>query len=130
MLRIDVFDPPMCCPTGVCGPVVDPELPRFAGDLAWLEQNGVTVVRHNLAQEPLAFTANEAVLEILKRSGSDALPVILVDGAVMSRGRYPSRDELRSWSDLAREGHDDASTSGALPTALCCGPRGGSGSCG
>ncbi len=100
MTRIDVFDPPMCCPTGVCGPVVDPVLPRFAGDLAWLAEQGLAVARHNLAQEPLAFTTNATVLEILKESGPDALPLVLVDGAAVSRGRYPSRDELASWAGL------------------------------
>ena len=30
MTHLQVFDPPMCCSTGVCGPQVDPELPRFA----------------------------------------------------------------------------------------------------
>ncbi|HSB63743.1 MAG TPA: arsenite efflux transporter metallochaperone ArsD [Thermoanaerobaculia bacterium] len=130
MFRIEVFDPPLCCPTGVCGPVVDPVFPRFAGDLAWLAQNGVTVARHNLAQEPLSFTANEAVLEILKKSGSDALPVILVDGAVKSRGRYPSRDELGSWAGLGHEGHEAAPASRTLPTAACCRAGEGSDSCG
>jgi hypothetical protein len=30
MPHLDVFDPPLCCPAGVCGPRVDPVLPRFA----------------------------------------------------------------------------------------------------
>jgi hypothetical protein len=98
MPRIEVFDPAMCCSTGVCGPVVDPVLPRFAGDLAWLGERGVTVARYNLAQEPLAFTTNATVLEILKASGPDALPIVLVDGAETSRGRYPSREELAAWT--------------------------------
>jgi arsenite methyltransferase len=130
MPRIDVFDPPMCCSTGVCGPVVDPVLPRFAGDLAWLEQNGLAVARHNLAQEPLAFTTNAVVLEILKGSGSNALPVVFVDGAVMSSGRYPSRDEMASWAGLAQRERKVASASRTLPTAACCDPEKESGCCG
>jgi len=132
MPRIDVYDPPMCCSTGVCGPVVDPVLPRFAGDLAWLGQNGVEVARYNLAQEPLAFTQNPAVLEVLKGPGPDALPVVLVDGAVASQGRYPSRDELAAWTGLAYAARDTAETAAtalpslSLPTSSCCGPDDGS----
>ncbi|MDH3390414.1 MAG: arsenic metallochaperone ArsD family protein, partial [Desulfobulbaceae bacterium] len=33
MSGIEIYDPPMCCPTGVCGPNVDPELVQFAADL-------------------------------------------------------------------------------------------------
>lgn len=130
MPRIDVFDPPMCCSSGVCGPVVDPVLPRFAGDLAWLERNGLAIARYNLAQEPAAFTTNAAVLEILKGSGAEALPVVLLDGAVMSRGRYPSREELASWAGVAYEAPKAAPASLSLPTAARCDPEEGSGCCG
>lgn len=129
MLRIDVFDPPMCCSTGVCGPVVDPALPRFAGDLAWLGEGGVEVTRYNLAQEPLAFTSTPAVLEILKGPGSDALPIILVDGLLASQGRYPLREELALWTGLAYAS-EASSRSLSLPAAACCDPGGGSGCCG
>lgn len=130
MPRIEVFDPPMCCSTGVCGPVVNPVLPRFAGDLAWLGQNGVEVSRYNLAQEPLAFTTNASVLEVLKGSGSDALPVVLVDGALASQGRYPSREELAAWTGLAYAAAEAVPASLSLPKAACCDPDEGSGCCG
>ena len=132
MSRIDVYDLPMCCSTGVCGPVVDPALPRFAGDLAWLGLNGVEVARFNLAQEPLAFTLNPAVLDVLKGPGPDALPVVLVDGALASQGRYPSREELAVWTGLAYAAHGAAETalpSLSLPTASCCDPNDGSTCC-
>ena len=125
MPRIDVYDPPLCCSTGVCGPVVDPALPRFAGDLAWLGQNGVEVARFNLAQDPLAFTLNPAVLGILKGPGPDALPVVLVDGSIASQGRYPSREELASWTSVAIAEAKDEAALFSLPTASCCIPKEG-----
>jgi len=97
--RLEVFDPPLCCSTGVCGPEVDPELPRFAGDLAWLSRSGVEVVRFNLAQQPEAFARNPIVLEAMKE-GDDALPLLLVDGRISCRGRYPSREELAAWTGV------------------------------
>jgi hypothetical protein len=59
MTKIDVFDPPMCCSSGVCGPQVDPLLAAFAADVDWLGAQGVTVTRHNLAQEPFLTEVRE-----------------------------------------------------------------------
>ena len=56
MIKLQVFDPAMCCSTGVCGPSVDPVLPRFSADLEWLKsREGVQVQRYNLAQEVAAL---------------------------------------------------------------------------
>lgn len=101
--KLEVFDPPMCCSTGVCGPNPDPALPRFAADLQWLAQQGIDVVRHNLAQEPGAFAANETVRAALAQYGNDCLPLILVNDAIMSRGAYPSRKELARFVGLPDE---------------------------
>lgn len=106
MTRVEIFDPPLCCSTGVCGPEVDAELPRFAGDLAWLSRSGVEVVRFNLAQEPEAFARNPIVLEAMKK-GDDALPLLLVDGRISCRGRYPSREELAAWVGLDPAAHPE-----------------------
>ncbi len=69
-MKIQVFDPPMCCPTGVCGPSVDPELVRFAADLDWLESQGVEVERYNLAQQPAVFAGTPVVKETLAKDGT------------------------------------------------------------
>jgi arsenite methyltransferase len=91
MALVQVYDPPMCCPTGVCGPDVDPELPRIARDLGWLKSRGVTVERFNLAMEPQAFVENAEILAALNAEDADALPIVIVDGAVVSRKSYPTR---------------------------------------
>jgi AhpD family alkylhydroperoxidase len=94
MTTLEVFDPPMCCGTGACGPEPDARLTRFATDLNWLKHQGVAVRRYNLAQEPAAFTANPQIKRILDATGSDDLPVILLDGRVVSQREYPSRQQL------------------------------------
>ena len=97
---VEVFDPSMCCSTGVCGPSVDPLLPRFAADLEWLAERHIQVTRHNLAQEPAAFAAAPAVQGALTEQGTECLPLILVDGRIVSQGAYPTRAELASWTGL------------------------------
>jgi AhpD family alkylhydroperoxidase len=94
MNTIQVYDPPMCCSTGVCGSEVDPTLVRFAADLKWLGEQGVTVQRFNLTQTPIAFAENETVRAMLTEKGESALPLVLVDGKVVVTGTYPSREEL------------------------------------
>jgi AhpD family alkylhydroperoxidase len=101
MTTVEVFDPAMCCSTGVCGPSVDPALPKFAADLEWLGRQGVPVSRFNLAQQPDAFAARPAVREALQRDGDSALPLVLVDGEPVSHGRYPERSELAGWAGVA-----------------------------
>lgn len=93
MKILEVFDPAMCCSTGVCGVDVDPVLARFASDLKWLESRGITVKRHNLGQEPQAFAANPAIVKEME-AGMDRLPVVVVDGAIISTGSYPSLQQL------------------------------------
>ena len=93
MVKVQVFDPAMCCPTGVCGPEVDPALVRFAADLEWLKAGGAQVDRYNLAQQPAAFVENSEVAAAM-RARDDALPLVLVDGKIVSQGQYPDREAL------------------------------------
>ena len=80
MKKIEVFDPSLCCSTGVCGVEVDQALVTFAADVDWAKQNGAHIERYNLAQQPQMFADNATVKGFLQRSGQDALPLILVDG--------------------------------------------------
>ena len=101
MVVLRVFDPPMCCSTGICGPAVNPALARFSGDVHWLRSQGVQVERFNLAQNPDAFTKDSVVEQMLAKVGVKCLPLILVDGRVVSQGVYPSRDELTAFTGIA-----------------------------
>ena len=99
--KFQVYDLPMCCPTGVCGPSVDPALVRFAADLEWLGQQGVTVERFNLAQQPGAFVDNALVKQALERDGNPCFPLVLFEGTIVSSGTYPTREELAVHAGLA-----------------------------
>jgi arsenite methyltransferase len=100
-VAVDVYDPAMCCSTGVCGPSVDPALARFESDLRWLGEQGATVTRRNLAQEPGAFVANPLVAAMLASGGEEALPIVLVDGKLRSSGTWLSRTELATAAGLS-----------------------------
>ena len=93
MKTIQVFDPPMCCSTGICGPSIDPDLVNFAAALSQLANMGVKIDRQNLGQQPMAFAKNAAVKALLEKEGTTGLPVIFIDGEVYMKGRYPNHDE-------------------------------------
>jgi len=94
MKTLHVYDPAMCCSTGVCGPQVDATLVRFAADLKWLADQHISVYRHSLSQAPAAFVQNDIVKSLLHEKGDSVLPVVIAEGKVIATGRYPSRDEL------------------------------------
>jgi AhpD family alkylhydroperoxidase len=117
---VEVFDPPMCCSTGVCGADPDAQLARFSADLDWLRRQGVEVRRYNLAKEPALFAANADVKRVIDETDGDGLPVFVVDGKVMGHGSYPERAELARWvglpdSDQAEETTEDSKTGLVTP---------------
>jgi len=114
MKNIQIFDPAMCCNTGVCGVEVDQSLVTFAADVEWAKQQGAQIERFNLSQQPMAFAENAIVKGLLERTGQTALPVTLVDGQLSLAGRYPTRDDLVRWAGLA------ATTSPAPAATPCC----------
>ena len=124
-VEVRVFDPPLCCASGVCGPSVDPALSEAASDLAWLKGQGASVTRVNLAQEPEAFVAEAKVAGLMAAFGDDALPAVLVEGRVLCHGRYPSRAELAE----AAAGAHRAATGPQVQAAVGGGCAPGSGCC-
>ncbi|WP_343710204.1 arsenite efflux transporter metallochaperone ArsD [Mycobacterium sp.] len=130
MTRIEIFEPALCCNTGVCGDDVDQNLVVFTADIDWVRSQGGDIARFNLASEPLAFAEREPVTAFLQLSGSEGLPLVLVDGVTAATGRYPDRAELARWAGLDGDtaaapagvqmlGLTDTSATGAAES--CCG---------
>lgn len=114
MTTLQIFDRPMCCSTGVCGPSVDPVLARFTGDLEWLRDRGVTVERFNLAQQAAAFVQFDDVKAALMRENVACLPLFRVNGEIVFKGKYPSRSMLARWCGVNTNAAE----------AACCGSSG------
>lgn len=123
MKKLEVFDPAMCCSTGVCGVDVDPVLVQFAADLKWAAEQGVEVKRYNLGQEPQAFAANPAVLKEME-AGMERLPILVVDDGIVATGAYLSRAQLaqKLGIPLARDDkpHTKIGSGCCNPKSGCC----------
>lgn len=121
MKKIQVFDPALCCSSGVCGTDADQQLVDFSADLDWARQLGLAIERFNLAQQPMAFAENAVVKGLLERSGEAALPVTLVDGEVAFAGRYPSRVDLTRWLGAAPQATpNQAAKNNCCSGGACC----------
>lgn len=103
MKRMQIFDPAMCCSTGVCGPGVDPELLRVATTLNNLKTRGVNVERYNLSQAPAAFVENKTINELLNAEGVEILPVTLLEGQVVKTKAYPTNQEFVQLLEVSEE---------------------------
>ena len=121
MKKIKVYDKPMCCSTGVCGTDFDSALVQFASDLEWLKSNGHQVERFNLAQQPTAFIENTVVHGLLSTEGTNCLPLVLIDGDIVSQRTYPTRDSFSVW--LGNQGTRTGLPL-AKPSGGCCGSTG------
>lgn len=121
-MKIEIFDPAMCCSTGVCGPSVDPELVRIQEALRQIQKQApeVQVSRYGLSTDPQAFVANAKVAELLKNEGPQCLPLVFVDGELFCKGIYPGN--LKLHETLKSAGFEVAFGEKNKEASCCCGP--------
>ncbi len=120
MKTMKIFEPAMCCSTGLCGVSVDPELLRISTVLNTLQQNGIEIQRFNLTSAPAEFVKNKAVTEYLQKFGPEKLPVVLVDDFIVIAGRYPTNEEFISWLELPENVLGISCCEGKIAEESCC----------
>ena len=134
MKRMSIYEPAMCCDTGVCGVNVNPELVRISTVINNLKKNGITIERYNLSSEPMAFVNNNKVKDALDKNGIDRLPLILVDDEIVIEGRYPKNEEIMKLLEISKDylesnnqncycssGNDSCGSEDEEPNQGCCG---------
>ncbi len=100
LVKIEIFDPPMCCPTGICGPTIDPVLLDIQEALLRIQKQfdgSASVERYLLSQQPARFMQNPQVLALLKKEGTGILPITAVNGQILKTRAYPTLRELEQW---------------------------------
>lgn len=100
MKKMRIFEPALCCPTGVCGVGVDPELLRISTVLETLKKQGVSVGRFNLNSAPAEFITDQTINAYINKKGPEGLPAVMVDGKIIITGRYPTNEEFTKLLDL------------------------------
>lgn len=110
MKAVKIYDPSMCCSSGVCGTDLDQNLVNFSADFNFLKENEADIQRFNLAQEPMAFIESPAVTAFLEIVGEDGLPITLVGDNVVLTHRYPTREELQKWTGVEAKENTEKKT--------------------
>ena len=103
MKKMIIFEPAMCCSTGVCGPGVDPDLLRLSKVFNNINKRGTVVERFNLTSNPQAFVDNSIINQLLNSDGIDILPVTILDGKVVKTKAYPTNDEFCKLLEIPQE---------------------------
>lgn len=93
---VEFFDPPMCCPTGMCGPTIDPALLDLNEMVLTLQSEGIGVARYQMTSHPQAFMNNAEVFRLLREKQLAVLPITVVDGSIIKTGAYPSIEDVRT----------------------------------
>lgn len=123
MKKMYIYEPAMCCPTGLCGVGVDKELLRISTVLSNLEKNGVKVERYNLTNSPQEFVKNEGINKLIMEKGIEILPVTMVDDVVVKTGSYPTNEEITKFLDVSACLIDDLSSKSNDSGGCCSGER-------
>lgn len=95
-VQVEIFDPPMCCPTGLCGPSLDQTLLDMNEMVLSLQDEGIRVERYQMTSHPNAFQKNDEVMRLVREQSMAALPIIIVHGKILKAGAYPTLDELKT----------------------------------
>jgi len=100
MKTIEIFEEALCCPTGLCGPSINPDLLRISAVLDTLKRKDVNISRHNLKDEPQLYVSNKTVNDFLMKYGVEGLPITLVDGEIVVSKAYPTTKQLSEWTGI------------------------------
>ena len=137
-----IYDPPMCCSSGVCGPNPDQTLINFQSTLTELRKSGVVVERYIITQNPQKFKENPEVMKLIQEHQLKALPITTYAGKIVKMGAYPTLEEFRAQYQGDLQSKSEASKTVAEDEGCCadqdscdisCGPQyrqGGSSCCG
>jgi hypothetical protein len=103
-MRIEFFEPPMCCSTGICGPSVDERLIRLQENIETLKSKyaDLEIYRYMISQQPLKFRVNKEVYAIVQEQGRKALPITAFNRKVIKAGDYPSLEDLEKLIEESR----------------------------
>lgn len=121
MKTITLYEPAMCCSTGVCGPSVDQNLLTITAIFEALQQvDQVDAKRYNLSGNPDEFANNKTAVAAIQQGGDQVLPITMVDGEIVKTGSYPTQDELSAYTGLVFVREGATKQGGCCGGSQCC----------
>lgn len=100
---VKIYDPALCCPTGLCGVNIDPELMRIAVVIESLKKKGVVIERFNLRDHPQVYVENKVINAFLMEESAEVLPITTLNDKVVLTKQYPSNKQIATWLHVSEE---------------------------
>lgn len=98
-----IYDSALCCPTGLCGVNIDPELMRIAVVVETLKRKGILVERYNLKDNPQVYVDTKVINDCLMNESADVLPITMLDNEIVMKKAYPSNKQIAEWLQVKKE---------------------------
>lgn len=125
MKTLSIYEPAMCCSTGLCGVSYDPELLRISAAIINLKKHGIVVERYNLSSSPAKFMVNSEVNELIDDKGIKELPISEVDNKVVMTKRYPTNQEIAAFLGISLDYIEEKAEAEKDQTKACCSKKAG-----
>lgn len=95
--KIAIYDPPMCCSSGICGPNPDQELIDLQDTLEKIKKMGAEVERYLITQSPEKFKENPDIIKLIQEQQLKALPITTCNEKIVKIGAYPTFEEFKKF---------------------------------
>jgi hypothetical protein len=97
-MKLEFYEKPMCCPSGICGPSVDETLVRLQENIKTLQEkySDLQVERYQPQTHGLIFMVAKDVAQFVKEEKMKALPITKVNGVIIKKGDYPTLEEIEN----------------------------------
>lgn len=94
--ELTIFEGPICCPTGICGPATDPVMIELNETLRKLGENyrDLKITRASMSFDVALFMQTPLIRDLVRKNGVGILPVTLIDGHIVKQQEYPKYAEI------------------------------------
>ncbi len=120
MKKMKIYEPAMCCSTGLCGASIDPELLRISTVINNLGKKGIKIERYNLSSAPQEFMKNSKIGELLNKEGINCLPLTMLDNEIVLTNRYPTNEEIAKFLEIPADFDGKPKKSNCCHDGGCC----------
>jgi len=96
--KLVIYEGMLCCSTGICGPEPNQDLIQLSEDVKKLQAEfpDENIMRVSMSFNAQVFLQNPEILELLKRQGTEILPITTLNGKILAKQRYMTYKEMKA----------------------------------
>jgi hypothetical protein len=96
--KLIIYEGMLCCSTGICGPEPDKALIQLSEDVKRLQAEfpDESITRVSMSFNAQVFLQSPDILELLKKQGTEILPITTMNGKILVKQRYMTYDEMKA----------------------------------